>query len=131
MISMPENSHIPPKKILIIDDQPFIIKLIQYNLKKRGYKTITETDGLKALENIDKTSPDLVIMDIRMPKITGTELCIKFREKDNMKDIPIIILTGQLEEDTEEISRESGATDFMTKPFSPLELIKKIEQYLG
>jgi two-component system alkaline phosphatase synthesis response regulator PhoP len=119
------------KKVLIIDDQPFMIKLIQYNLKKRGYETITETDGLKALENIDNINPDLVILDIRMPRITGTELCRKFREKNNMKDIPIIILTGQLEGDAEKISRESGATDFMTKPFSPAVLASKMNQYLG
>lgn len=123
----PEKS----KKILIIDDQPFMIKLIQYNLKKRGYDTIPYTDGLKALKKIEQINPDLVILDIRMPKITGTELCKKFRQKESMKGIPIIILSGQLETDVEKISIESGATDFMAKPFSPVELILKVEKYLG
>jgi len=128
---MPENSPDKPKKILIIDDQPFMIKLIQYNLKKKGYDTIPEIDGLKALQNIEEIAPDMVILDIRMPKITGTELCKKFREKEITKDIPIIILTGQLQEDAERLALESGATDFMTKPFSPIELNLKIDQYLG
>jgi len=127
---MPTVSKPPRKKILIIDDQPFMIKLIQYNLKKHGYDTITETDGLKALEEIDIILPDLVLLDIRMPKITGTELCKRFREKERMKDIPIIILTGQVDSDTELQSRESGATDFMTKPFSPVELAIKVKQYI-
>ena len=72
----------------------------------------------------------MVILDIRMPKITGTELCKKFREKEMMKDIPIIILSGQLHDDTEKSALESGATDFMTKPFSPVELALKVDKYL-
>ena len=86
------------KRILIIDDQPFMIKLIQYNLKKQGYETITETDGLKALDKIEEIAPDLVFLDVRMPNITGTALCAQFRQKEIMKDIPIVILTGQLQE---------------------------------
>ena len=118
------------RRILIIDDQPFMIKLIQYNLKKLGYDTVTETDGLKALADIDRISPDLIIMDIRMPKITGTELCKKFRERAALKGVPIIILTGQLGEEFEKTAREAGATDFMTKPFSPSELTGMVEKYL-
>ena len=128
---MSEDLSNTPKKILIIDDQPFMVKLIQYNLKKQGYDTVTEMDGLRALENIDVILPDLVILDIRMPKITGTELCKRFRERESMKDIPIIILTGQVESGTEVESRESGATDFMAKPFSPVELALKVKQYIG
>ena len=119
------------KKVLIIDDQPFMVKLIQYNLKKQGYDTVIEMDGLRALENIDTILPSLVILDIRMPKISGTELCKKFRQIESMKDIPIIILTGQVASDTEMKSLESGATDFMAKPFSPVELALKVKKYIG
>lgn len=119
------------KRILIIDDQPFMIKLIQYNLKKHGYDTVTETDGLKALDKIEKIAPDLVFLDIRMPNITGTALCAKFREKEIMKDIPIIILTGQLQEHVENDAKAAGATDFMTKPFSPTALRAKVKDLLG
>ena len=128
---MSEDFTNSAKKILIIDDQPFMVKLIQYNLKKQGYDTVIEMDGLRALENIDTISPSLVILDIRMPKITGTELCKKFRQIESMKDIPIIILTGQVASDTETRSIESGATDFMAKPFSPVELALKVKQYIG
>jgi len=118
------------KRILIIDDQPFMIKLIQYNLKKSGYKTITETDGLKALKNIEGIAPDLVILDIRMPNITGTALCVQFRTKEIMRDIPILILTGQLQNNIEAEVEAAGATAFMTKPFSPLALTAKVQQLL-
>lgn len=119
------------KRILIIDDQPFMIKLIQYNLDKNGYETYTETNGLNALSNIDEISPDLVLLDIRMPHISGTELCAQFRKKPIMMDVPIIILTGQLQEDVEEKAKAAGATDFMTKPFSPSELVTKIKELLA
>ncbi|MCK5844318.1 MAG: response regulator [Victivallales bacterium] len=119
-----------PSRILIIDDQPFMIKLLRYNLKKNGYDTITETDGLKALEHVTETAPDLIILDVRMPKITGTELCGKFREIESLRDIPIIILTGQMHDDIEAKSRDAGATDFMTKPFSPSELLATVRKHL-
>ena len=119
------------KRILIVDDQPFMIKLLQYNLKKNGYETYTETDGLKALAKIEEIAPDLVILDIRMPIISGTELCAKLRTKKIMLDIPIIILTGHLQNDVEAMAKAAGATDFMTKPFSPTELIAKIRDLLA
>jgi len=126
----PETTDSAKGRILIIDDQPFMIKLIQYNLKKEGYTTITETDGLKAYNNIDEINPDLIILDIRMPKISGTELCRKFRGKENLENIPIIFLTGQLEDHENNTLQDSGATDFMTKPFSPAELVSKINYYM-
>ena len=119
------------KRILIIDDQPFMIKLIQYNLKKNGFETITETDGLRALENIDKIAPDLVFLDIRMPKISGMELCAEFRQKKVMQNIPIIILTGQLKNNIGDAAKLSGATDFMAKPFSPKAMISKVNELLA
>ena len=119
------------KKILVIDDQPFMIKLIEYNLRKHGYETVTETDGLKALRNIDDIAPDLVFLDIRMPSITGTELCSRLRKRDIMREVPIIILTGQMQKDIEEKARAAGASAFMTKPFSPSALKAKVKELLG
>ena len=118
------------RKVLVIDDQPFMLKLISYNLRKNGYDVVTETDGLNALDRMGEISPDLVVLDIRMPKITGTELCVKFRQDERFAEIPIIILTSQLREDAEDAAMAAGATDFMTKPFSPTELLGKVERYL-
>ena len=123
----PNNNR---KRILIVDDQPFMIRLIQFNLKRQGYETVTETDGLKALENIEKIRPDMIILDIRMPKISGTDLCRKFREQDITKDTPILILTGQLNTNEDSKAEEFGATDFMTKPFSPSELANIVNKYI-
>lgn len=119
------------KKILIIDDQPFMIKLLRYNLKKNGYDTVTETDGIKALERVLDISPDLIILDVRMPKITGTELCERFREMKALQDVPIIILTSQMHDDIEAKTKAAGATDFMTKPFSPTELLSTVKKLLA
>ena len=118
------------RRVLVIDDQPFMLKLIRYNLEKHGYDVVTETDGLAALERIDEIAPDLAILDIRMPKITGTELCSKFREHKTHGDIPILILTSQLRENSEEEAKAAGATDFMTKPFSPAELLAAVRKHL-
>jgi len=119
------------RKVLVIDDQPFMLKLISYNLRKTGYDVITETDGLKALERMEEIAPDLVVLDIRMPKISGTELCVRLREDVRFAEIPVIILTSQLREDAEEAAMAAGATDFMTKPFSPTELLGKVDCYLN
>ena len=117
-------------KILIIDDQPFIIKLIQYNLKRAGYITEALTDGLEALRLIDTIAPDLIILDLRMPTITGTDLCREFRKKDHLKNIPIIVLTAQVPGEAADEVIAAGATDFMTKPFSPVELLANVKKYL-
>ena len=119
------------KRILIIDDQPFMIKLLRYNLKKNGYDIVTETDGLKALERVADIAPSLIILDVRMPKISGLELCSRFREMESLQNVPIIILTGQMHDDIETKTKEAGATDFMTKPFSPMELLATVRKYLA
>ena len=118
------------KKILIIDDQPFVLKLIEYNLKKNGYETVTETNGLKAFDQIEKIKPDLIILDVRMPHISGNDLCICFRNRDITSTTPIIMLTGHIDADSEEVSINAGANAFMTKPFSPYELINTIKKLL-
>jgi two-component system alkaline phosphatase synthesis response regulator PhoP len=118
------------RKVLVIDDQPFMLKLISYNLRKNGFDVATETDGLKALERIGEINPGLVVLDIRMPKITGTDLCARLRADQRFSKTPIIILTSQLREDAEDAAMAAGATDFMTKPFSPTELLAKVESYL-
>ncbi len=118
------------RRVLVIDDQPFMLKLIRYNLNKCGCDVVTETDGLAALDRIEEIAPDLVILDIRMPAITGTELCAKFRANKTHGNVPILILTSQLRENSEEEAKAAGATDFMTKPFSPAELLAAVQKHL-
>ena len=118
-------------KILIIDDQPFVLKLIEYNLKKNGYNTVTETNGLNAFDQIEKIKPDLIILDVRMPHISGNDLCLCFRNRVQTATTPIIMLTGHLDDDSEALAISSGANAFMTKPFSPYELINTIKGLLS
>jgi two-component system alkaline phosphatase synthesis response regulator PhoP len=119
------------KRILIIDDQPFILRLIEYNLKKRGYTVFTETNGLNAFENIENIAPDLIFLDVRMPHISGNDLCRCFRNRSVTEKIPIVMLTGYIDETSERTAEEAGANAFMTKPFSPAELLETVESLLS
>jgi len=119
------------KRILIIDDQPFVLKLIEYNLKKNGYEVFTETNGLNAFEEIETIAPDLIFLDIRMPHISGNDLCRCFRNRKITEKVPIVMLTGYIDDSSESMAKEAGADAFMTKPFSPSELIEVVEQLLS
>ena len=119
------------KRILIVDDQPFVLRLIEYNLKKNGYTVFTETNGLSAFENIEDIAPDLILLDVRMPHISGNDLCRCFRNRPITEKIPIVMLTGYIDDTSEKMAKDAGANAFMTKPFSPIELLKTVESLLN
>jgi two-component system KDP operon response regulator KdpE len=111
------------KKILVVDDDPAILRLLSTNLKARGYEVITATDGEESLEAMQKDFIDLLILDIMMPKVDGVEVCRRIRE---WSDIPIIILSARGDENDKVKCLELGADDYMTKPFGIGELIARI-----
>ncbi len=117
-------------KILIVDDEPDIVDLVSYNLKKDGYRVTTASDGEVALDKIKKESFDLVVLDLMLPGIQGVDLCRIIRNDPKTAGIPIIMLTAKGEEIDRIIGLESGADDYMTKPFSPRELIARIKAVL-
>ncbi len=117
-------------KILIVDDEPDIVDLVSYNLKKDGYRVTTASDGEVALDKIKKESFDLVVLDLMLPGIQGVDLCRIIRNDPKTAGIPIIMLTAKGEEVDRIIGLESGADDYMTKPFSPRELIARIKAVL-
>lgn len=114
-------------KILIVDDEQSISKVISYNLKKEGYEVLCAADGEKGLELALSENPDLVLLDIMMPKMDGYEVCRKIREKSNM---PIIMLTARADEIDKVNGLEMGADDYVTKPFGNRELIARVKAHL-
>ena len=111
-------------KILVVDDEKNIVDIIAFNLKKEGYTVIVARDGERALEAFKKESPDLVILDIMMPKIDGFEVCKRIRQNSNT---PIIMLTAKAEELDKILGLELGADDYVTKPFSTRELMARVK----
>jgi DNA-binding response OmpR family regulator len=110
-------------KILIVDDEPDLVELVSYNLKKEGFKVSTASDGEDALEKVRKSTFDLIILDLMLPGIQGVELCRMIRNNPKIEAIPIIMLTAKGEVSDKIRGLETGADDYMTKPFSPKELL--------
>ena len=115
------------KKVLVVDDEQNIVNIIAFNLKKEGYEVLTAGDGEEAVEIVEKHQPDLILLDIMMPKMDGYEACRKIREKYN---IPIIMLTARAEELDKVLGLEMGADDYVTKPFGTRELIARVKANL-
>ena len=114
-------------RILVVDDEKNIVDIIKYNLKKEGYDIITASDGEEAIALNEEYEPDLILLDIMMPKLDGYAACRKIREK---YDTPIIMLTARAEEVDKVLGLELGADDYVTKPFGVRELMARVKANL-
>ena len=114
-------------RVLVVDDEKNIVDIIKYNLKKEGYDVITAYDGEEAVRLNEKEEPDLILLDIMMPKLDGYSACRKIREK---YDTPIILLTARAEEVDKVLGLELGADDYVTKPFGTRELMARVKANL-
>lgn len=114
------------KKVLIVDDEPDILEIVSYNLKKEGYDIQTAKNGMEALDKVSTFKPDLVILDIMMPKMTGVEVCHILRLKPEYNDMLIIFLTAMSDEDSQVKGLETGADDYVSKPISPKVLVSRV-----
>ncbi len=112
------------KCILIVDDDPAILRLLSANLKARGYEVVTSTNGEECLETVQANFVDLIILDLMMPRVDGLEVCRRIRE---WSDVPIIILSARGNENDKVKCLESGADDYLTKPFGIAELLARIK----
>lgn len=119
------------RKILVVDDEPFILKSLTFVLKKEGFQVESATNGVEAMETIQKGRPDLVFLDIMMPKMNGLEVCQWIRQDPLLRDIYVIILTAKGQEADREKGLKIGADEYMTKPFSPSFVVKRIKEILG
>ena len=117
-------------KVLVVDDEPNIIEAITYNLKRAGFRTLTASDGQRALELAQRELPDLITLDVRLPGQDGWEVCRLLRHDLRTKRIPIIMLTVNSDEAEKIVGLELGADDYVTKPFSPKELVARVKAVL-
>lgn len=116
------------KKILVVDDEQSIVTLLQYNLEQSGYTVITALDGEQGLEAAVDIRPDLVVLDLMLPKMDGLEVCKQLRQQKI--NIPILMLTAKDDEFDKVLGLELGADDYLTKPFSPREVVARIKAIL-
>ena len=114
-------------KILVVDDEKLLVKGIRYNLENEGYDVITGSDGMEAVELAGSENPDLIVLDLMMPRLDGLEACGKIRE---FSDVPIIMLTAKADDMDKLMGFEHGADDYLTKPFNILELKARIKALL-
>ena len=117
-------------KILIADDEPNQLELMAFNLKSSGFICIKARNGEEALELIEENSPDLVILDWMMPNMSGIDLCRSLRSRAETKQLPIIILSARSEDSDKSLGLDTGADDYISKPFSPKELISRVNALL-
>lgn len=118
------------KKILVVDDESHIIQIIKINLRDSDYEIIEANNGEEALQKAATLLPDLVLLDVIMPKMDGFSACAKIKEDEKTKNIPVIMLTQKGESQDIQTGKDCGASEFLTKPFSPLKLLSKIKKYL-
>jgi len=116
--------------ILVVDDEQDLLDLIEYNLKKEGFKVLKAENGVEAIKTAKEFNPDLVLLDIMMPKMDGLEVCRNMRSDAELRHIPIIFLTARGDEKTEVDGLDLGADDYITKPISTTKLISRIKAVL-
>jgi len=118
------------KRVLIVDDEPDILKTVIFRLKKAGYQVITARDGKTALELAREERPDLILLDVRLPVMDGCDVCQSLKSDDNFKKIPVIFLTASVADKIADKTKASGANDYIIKPFEPEELLDKVKNIL-
>ncbi|HEX3032611.1 MAG TPA: response regulator transcription factor, partial [Bacillota bacterium] len=117
-------------QVLVVDDESHIQELVKFNLEKEGYQVETASDGRRAVEKAAQLLPDLILLDVMLPEMSGLEVCRTLHSKDETRKIPIIMLTARSEEIDKILGLEMGADDYITKPFSPRELVARVKAML-
>ncbi len=119
-----------PEKILVVDDEKDLLELVEYNLGKEGYKVLTAENGIDALKAAKKEIPSLIVLDIMLPGMQGLEVLRELKKRPESQNIPVILLTAKGEELDKVLGLELGADDYVTKPFSPRELVARVKAVL-
>ena len=118
-------------KILVVDDEIYIVHILDFSLGMEGYEVLTALDGEQALEKARAEQPDLIVLDIMMPKLDGYETCKLLKADDRTRNIPVILLSAKGRHTDQKVGYEVGADDYITKPFSPRKLVERINDILG
>ena len=117
-----------PKKILAVDDEKHIVRLVQVNLERAGYTVVTANDGKEALQKVADENPDLVVLDVMMPYMDGFEVLQNLRRSPATRDIPVIMLTAKAQDADVFKGWQSGVDCYLTKPFNPMELLSFVKR---
>ncbi len=120
-----------PKKILVVDDERVIVQMVGMRLKAHGYDVISASDGQEGLDVAKKEKPDLIILDVMMPKMDGYKVCGLLKMDSRFAKIPIIMFTARAQEKDRDMGKEVGANAYITKPFDPQLLVAKVKELLG
>lgn len=118
------------KRILFVDDEPDLVKVTTFRLKKAGYEVIAAINGEEALAVAGKDNPDVILLDLRLPLISGYEVCRRIKSDEKLKHIPVILFTASTQ-DIVAKAKELGAEDYLLKPFEPEALLEKIKKWEG
>ena len=118
-------------KILVVDDEPFILRSLTFVLKKEGYDVSAATNGEEAMAMIQKSRPKVMFLDVMMPKKNGYEVCQEVKDDPALQDIYIIMLTAKGQESDRDKGLSLGANEFVTKPFSPIQVVARVNELLG
>ncbi len=118
------------RRILIIEDDKDIVELVRYNLEKEDFQVLATSDGVSGLAQVKKSPPDLLLLDLMLPKLSGLEICKDIRRDTSLNRLPILMLTARGDEADRVVGLELGADDYVTKPFSPRELVARVRALL-
>jgi CheY-like chemotaxis protein len=119
------------KKILFIEDEPDQIAMVTIRLQANGFEVFSAMDGVEGLKKVKEIKPDLILLDMLMPRMNGAEVCKRLKENPGTKDIPVIIITASGEKDLEQECFDLGANDLIIKPFESAALVKKVKELIG
>ena len=112
--------------VLVVDDDPVIVKLLQVNFEMEGYAVITASDGLEGLEMARQERPDAIVLDVMMPKMDGLEVARTLKADESTRSIPILLLSAKAQQADVQAGVATGADDYLTKPFDPLDLLQRV-----
>jgi DNA-binding response OmpR family regulator len=119
------------RKILLVDDEVDLVKTIKFSLELEGYKVLVSYNGEDALNQARKENPDLILLDIMLPKLDGYKVCRLLKFDEQYKHIPILMMTAKTQEKDKLMGKETGANEYITKPFDMEELMEKVKTYLN
>lgn len=119
------------RRVLVVDDSPFMIRLVTYILESAGYETESAENGRMALDLISKEPPDLVFLDTMMPEMDGLDTLRAIRANPETRDIPVLMLTAKVQDDDYRLAKDAGANGYLTKPFNQADVLGSVARYLG
>jgi DNA-binding response OmpR family regulator len=127
---LPYDAPVSPR-VLVVDDDPVIVRLLEVNFEMEGFTVLSAFDGMEGVARARADLPDIVVSDVMMPKLNGLELCVAIKTDDTTKHIPVVLLSAKAQVSDIRAGLDSGADDYVTKPFEPLDLIDRVNKLLA